>query len=329
MNTEKFYPLKFRPILKDKIWGGNRIQKLPGKPAASDYCGESWELSGVQENISVVKNGFLAKNNLQELIEVFMGDLVGDKIYEKYGNEFPLLVKFIDATRVLSVQVHPDDELAMQRHKAYGKTEMWYILDADPGAEIISGFNRELNRSEYLGYLNSGKLPEVLNRVEVRPGDVFFTPAGRVHAIGAGILLAEIQQTSDVTYRIYDWDRKDEQGKGRELHTALATDAIDFSKPGEIKTSYRAERNQTTRLIDCPYFRTSLVHLDKPVEKDFIMIDSFVIYLCVEGKVAIQYDMESPGVSLSKGETVLIPASLKNIHIKPEQSSGLLEVWIP
>src|SRR3972149_1007896 len=195
------YPLKFKPIFKDKIWGGDKIKTLLNKDFSPlPNCGESWEISGVQDEISVVSNGFLIGNNLQELIEIYMGDLVGDQVYQKYGIEFPLLIKFIDAHDDLSIQVHPNDKLAMQRHNAYGKTEMWYIIDADRGAKLISGFNTEVTKDAYIKHLENNTLNLILNYEEVKAGDVFFMPAGRVHAIGKGILLTEIQQTSDITY---------------------------------------------------------------------------------------------------------------------------------
>lgn len=318
------YPLKFKAILKDKIWGGPRLRKVLGKKA-SDKAGESWEISGVEGDISVVENGYLAGNSLQELAEVYMGDLLGDRIYEKFGLEFPLLIKFIDASDVLSVQVHPDDRLAKERHNSYGKTEMWYIIESDQG-ELIAGFNRELDREYYLKSVREGKLKEILNHEAVSAGDVYYMPAGRVHAIGAGVLLAEIQQTSDVTYRIYDWDRTDEQGNPRELHTDLAVDAIDFDFHSSYKTPYQGLLNNTVSVVDSPYFSTSVIQLDQPVEKDYNLIDSFVIYICVEGAAGITY----PGgaESLKKGETVLIPAELKNLAIVPTEPTTLLEVYI-
>jgi len=318
------YPLKFKPILKDKIWGGPGLRKVLGKEA-SDSAGESWEISGVEGDISVVENGFLEGNSLPELAEVCMGDLLGDSVYEKFGVEFPLLIKFIDAAEVLSVQVHPDDALARLRHNSHGKSEMWYIIESDKG-ELIAGFNRELDKEQYLKYFKEGKLKEILNHETVAPGDIYFMPAGRVHAIGAGVLLAEIQQTSDVTYRIYDWDRTDAEGNPRELHTDLAIDAIDFSYHSSYHTPYQALLNSTIPTVDSPYFTTSVIQLDQPVEKDFNMIDSFVIYLCVEGSVGITY----PGgaESIRKGETILIPAELKNLAIVPTEPSTLLEVYI-
>jgi mannose-6-phosphate isomerase len=321
------YPIKFQPILKDKIWGGTRLKNILHKPTNSGKCGESWEISAVQGNISKVKNGLLSGNNLQELVEIYMGDLVGDIIYERFGIEFPLLIKFIDANDVLSVQVHPDDDLAMKRHKAYGKTEMWYIIDAEKDAELISGFNREMDRETYLKHLQNKTLKEILNFEKVKAGDVFFTPSGRVHAVGAGILLAEIQQTSDITYRIYDWDRVDEKGNPRELHTDLALDAIDFKFYGKYRTDYEPEMNQTTGIADCKYFTTGLLYFDKPVEKDYNFIDSFIIYMCLEGEISIVY---GPGLSESMvaGETVLIPAAIKNLNLVPLGTARALEVYI-
>ena len=321
------YPLKFDPILKDKIWGGTRLRDSLNKSGASDTCGESWEISAIQGNISVVSNGFLAGNSLQELIEVYMGDLVGDKIYEKYGVEFPLLIKFIDANDKLSIQVHPDDELAMERHNAYGKTEMWYIVEAEKDARLISGFNRFLNKQSYLEFFNQKRLVEIMNFEQAGSGDVFFTPAGRVHAILSGILLAEIQQTSDITYRIYDWDRTDSDGKSRELHTDLALDALDFKNYEKYRTDYESVLNLTATIADCPYFTTGLIHFDQPVEKDFNFIDCFVIYMCIEGGMEIVYS-DSEMETIKAGESVLIPASLKNLVLRPMVESKVLEVYI-
>jgi len=319
------YPLKFKPILKDKIWGGPKLRDVLGKQA-SDKAGESWEISGVDGDISVAENGFLAGNSLQELAEIYMGDLLGDGIYERFGVEFPLLIKFIDAADVLSVQVHPDDVMARERHKTYGKTEMWYIVESDKG-QLIAGFNRKLDQEQYLQHKNGGSLKEILNYEAVAPGDIYFMPAGRVHAIGAGVLLAEIQQTSDVTYRIYDWDRSDEQGKSRELHTDLALEAIDFSFHTQYKTPYTALQNSTVSAVDSPFFTTSVIQLDQPVEKDLNLIDSFVIYMCMGGVVGIAYGKGEVEV-IKKGETILIPAELKNLALIPTEASTLLEVYI-
>lgn len=318
------YPLKFKPILKDKIWGGSRLRDLLGKKA-SEKAGESWEISCVEGDISEVENGYLAGNSLLELAEVYMGDLVGDKIYEKFGTEFPLLIKFIDASDVLSVQVHPDDDLARKRHNSFGKTEMWYIVDSDQG-ELIAGFNRKLDKETYLKHFTEGSLKDILNHEKVSPGDIYFMPAGRVHAIGAGVLLAEIQQTSDVTYRIYDWDRTDEAGNPRELHTDLALDAIDFTHVKDNRTRYQGLENSTVVAVDSLFFTTGVIKLDQPVDKDYNLIDSFVIYMCMEGAAGIAY----PGgvEQIQKGETILIPAEMKNLAILPTEATTLLEVYI-
>jgi len=325
---EGLYPLKFSPIYKDKIWGGNKIKSILNKDYGNlPNCGESWELSGVEGNISVVSNGYLAGNSLEELVEVYMGDLVGDKVFENFGNEFPLLIKFIDANDDLSIQVHPDDELSMERHKAYGKTEMWYVLQADPGSKLQSGFSRQMDQETYMETLEKGELTDILNFEEVAPGDVFFIPAGRVHAIGKGILLTEIQQTSDVTYRIYDYGRSDNNGNIRELHTDLALDAIDFTLFPEYKSKYEPLLNQSVELVSCKYFTTNLLEVTQPVEKDYIKIDSFVIYICLEGELKLT--TEAGTEKVRKGETVLIPASIENVLLSPAlPGAKLLEVYI-
>ncbi len=325
---EGLYPLKFTPIYKDKIWGGNKIETVLNKDFGDlPNCGESWELSGVEDNISVVSNGLLAGNSLDELIEVYMGDLVGDQVFDNFGIEFPLLIKFIDANDDLSIQVHPNDKMSKKRHNAFGKTEMWYVMQADQGSKLQSGFNQEVDQDKYLFKLEHNELTDILNFEEVTAGDVFFIPAGRVHAIGKGILLAEIQQTSDVTYRIYDYDRRDDQGNPRELHTELVLDAIDYKLIPEYKTRYQPKLNDSVELVRCNYFTANLLDLDRVVEKDFIKLDSFVIYICLEGEV--QIETESGSEAVQKGETILIPASIENVLLKPASASAkLLEVYI-
>lgn len=322
------YPLKFKPIYLEKIWGGNRIKTVLGKDFGNlPNCGESWELSAVEGNVSVVKNGFLKGNYLDELIEVYMGDLVGEKVYQKFGIEFPLLFKFIDANDDLSVQVHPNDELSKKRHNAYGKTEMWYVIHAEEGALINSGFNRQLTREQYLGFVENGRLNEILHYDKTFPGDVFFIPAGRVHAIGKGVLLAEIQETSDVTYRIYDYNRKDAQGNLRELHNDLAPDAIDFSYSDNYKTKYTVEENKSSEIVSCEYFTTNLLQFSKIVHKDYHLLDSFIVYMNIDGKFVLEY--EDGKEIIEKGETVLIPASLEAFSLKPlTEQAKTLEVYI-
>jgi mannose-6-phosphate isomerase len=324
---EKLYPLKFKPILKDMIWGGSKLKTVLNKKGASDKSGESWEISDVKGNPSVVANGFLAGNTINELIEIYMGDLVGDKIYEAFGIQFPLLIKFIDANDKLSIQVHPDDKMAFEEHESYGKTEMWFVMQAEPGANLIVGFNRKLDQQEYLKHFNNNTLPEILNFQKVNAGDVFFLPAGRVHAIGAGLLIAEIQQTSDITYRIFDWDRTDAQGNPRQLHTDLALKAIDFEYIKEVETKYEKKLNESIQAVDCKYFTTNILEFDSEIEKDYNEIDSFIIYICVGGEFSIKYEDCKP-VELSFGETVLIPAELKNLCLEPIGKAKLLEVYI-
>ncbi len=322
------YPLKFKPIYFDKIWGGNRIRTVLNKDFGKlPNCGESWEISGVEGNISVVENGFLAGNSLHELVEIYMGDLIGDEIYKKFGDEFPLLIKFIDAQQDLSIQVHPNDELSKKRHNAYGKTEMWYVIDADKNALINSGFKSGVTKQKYLQHAKNGTLTDLLHYDKVKKGDVFFIPAGRVHAIGKGVLLAEIQQTSDVTYRIFDYNRKDENGNLRELHTDLAVDAIDFSHLDEYKTNYNAEKNRSTEIANCVYFTTNILSFDSTIEKNYNQLDSFVIYICLEGDFELLY--EEGTVKINRGETVLVPASLETFQIKPlTKEVKTLEVFI-
>ncbi|MCT4673663.1 MAG: class I mannose-6-phosphate isomerase [Prolixibacteraceae bacterium] len=321
------YPFKFAPILKDKIWGGSKLEDVLGKKIAPlPNAGESWEISGVEGDISVVANGYLEGNDLQDLIEVYMGELVGDRVYEKFGTEFPLLIKFIDANDDLSIQVHPDDELSKERHNAFGKTEMWYVVQADKDSSLISGFSKEVTKQEYVKAVEDNQVLEMLNKEAVAAGDVFFMPAGRVHAIGSGLLVAEIQQTSDVTYRIYDFDRKDANGNGRELHTDLAVDAIDFTVEKNYRSEYTANQNEPSELVSCPYFTTNLLNLDQGLEKNCNQLDSFIIYMCLEGEYTIKWEESEMTVGL--GETILVPASLENYQLLPKGSAKLLEVYI-
>ncbi len=325
--NNNLYPLKFEPILKEKIWGGHKLQSILNKEIKEDNAGESWEISAVKGDISVIANGFLKGKDLQEILSEYKEELVGNRVYSTYKNKFPLLVKFIDAQDYLSVQVHPGDELAKKRHNSFGKTEMWYIIDSDKDAELISGFNRSLDKNTYLEKLNSGKITEILNSEKVKPGDVFFIPVGRVHAIKPGILLAEIQQTSDLTYRIYDWDRVDENGKGRELHTKYALDALDFKKYDNYKTNYTVVKNERILLEKNPYFETNLFELNKNKNLSYDGLDSFVIYMIMDGEINIKF--EESCLNAEKGETVLIPASITNIEIEIVEQVKLLEVYIP
>lgn len=323
------YPFKFKHIYKDKIWGGTRFaEKLNRKDCQLQTAGESWEISAVEDNISVVSNGFLKGNNLQDLIEIYMDEIVGQKVYEKFGIEFPLLIKFIDSNDALSVQVHPNDEVAKERHKAYGKTEMWYIMDAEKDSSLIVGFEKDSSMREFSDAIQNQTVPQILHTEPVAPGDVFFLPAGRVHAIGKGILLAEIQQTSDITYRIFDWNRVDANGKGRELHLNLAMDVIDYKAHDSYKTDYMVQEGGTSEILTCKYFQTNILSFDMPITKDYYHLDSFVIYMCLDGEATINFkgDYEE---QIVKGETVLIPASLHDIVLTPKKETKILEVYIP
>lgn len=320
------YPLKFEPILKDKIWGGTKLKNIFNKPTTSDKLGESWELSGYENDESVVSNGFLAGNNLAELIEIYMGELIGDKVYDQYGLTFPLLFKLIDANDYLSIQVHPGDEVAAERHKSFGKTEMWYVVDADENAELIIGFSKDCSRDEYMDALDDNKVEELLQHVPVKKGDVFFIPAGLVHAIGKGVVVAEIQQSSDITYRIYDYKRMDDNGNERELHTEQALDVINFDASENPKTAYQVIPNDITPLVSCDYFTTNLIQFDTALIRNYGHLDSFIAYMCLEGSFIIEANDEKTVVN--KGDTVLIPASIDEIGLTPHDKVTLLEVHV-
>jgi mannose-6-phosphate isomerase len=321
------YPLKFKTIFKERIWGGDKIRTVLGKEFAPiQRCGETWEISAVEGDVSVVNGGALDGKPLDKLIEEYKGELVGGKIYQQYGTKFPLLVKFIDAREDLSIQLHPNDELAQKRHNSFGKTEMWYAFQADPGAKVRSGFNRKIDQATYIKHLEAKKLDDILNVMDVEPDDVFFLPAGRVHSIGAGMLVAEIQQTSDVTYRIYDFDRKDANGKTRELHTEQALEAIDYNHYDEYKTSYSKKKNEVASLVDIPYFTTNRLHFDQPTTRDYTTLDSFVIYVCVDG--ALSLVTANGTVEMKKGEAVLLPAAIKQVELRPSPEFKLMECYV-
>jgi len=324
---QSLYPFKFTPVFKEKIWGGQKIKNiLHMNTGEMPNCGEAWLLSGVEGNPTLVQNGFLAGNELNELVEVFMGDLVGDTVYDRFGTEFPILVKIIDSNDWLSIQVHPDDVLAKKRKIGNGKTEMWYLMQADEQAELISGFNQQVDQELYLEKLNNGQLKEILNVETVKKGDVFYIPAGRVHALGPGCLLAEIQQTSDTTYRIYDWDRIDKAGMKRELHTEDALEAIDYELPETYKTPYKSVINKTVSMVQSPFFTTNILTLDKAISKDYTELDSFVILLCAEGAVKLSWDEND--LQLKTGEAVLVPNAINKIILAPDKKTTLLEVYI-
>ena len=321
------YPLKFKTIYKDKIWGGQKIKTYLHKDFGDlPNCGETWEISGVKSDVSVVAGGALEGESLANLLEQYKDELVGKKVYDHFGNIFPLLVKFIDANDDLSIQVHPDDELAKKRHNSFGKTEMWYVIETDPGSTLIAGFNQELDEQTYLDKLNSGHIMDILNKEDVAAGDVFFLPAGRVHTIGKGLLIAEIQQTSDITYRIYDFDRVDDKGNKRELHTQEALAAIDYKHYPEYKTKYQPQKDETVKLVSCPYFTTNLLDFDISTSKDYAALDSFVIHVCVEGAYNVTYNGETYPVKM--GECILLPKSIDKVELETTGGFKILESYI-
>ncbi len=319
------YPLKFEPILKERLWGGTKLGTHLGKPLTNDITGESWELSGVKGDVSVVSNGNLAGTSLTELIDRNAADLLGQEVVRRFGKEFPILIKFIDAKQDLSIQLHPNDELAKKRHNSFGKTEMWYIMDADDDANLIVGFNRDVTKEDYSKSLENDTLSELLNYEKVKEGDTFFINTGKIHAIGAGVLLAEIQQTSDITYRVFDFNRKDKAGNLRELHTEMALDAIDYDKKDDFKVPYSKELDCVNDMVRCPYFNTNYLKLHSDFAQDLSGRDSFTIYMCVDGDAEIVN--ETGSASVKKGETVLIPANSATVNIKTTGTT-LLEITI-
>ena len=321
------YPIKFKPILKEKIWGGNKLSALLHKDTDKSNIGESWEISNVKDNVSVVTNGKLKGHTLNDLMVLYRDAFLGEKVFSKFSYEFPLLIKFIDAKEALSIQLHPNDDLARERHDSFGKTEMWYIMQADDEGKLIVGFKKNSNKFEYLKHLKDKTLLDILNVDEVKKGDVYFIPTGRIHAIGAGVLLAEIQQTSDITYRIYDWDRQDASGNYRELHTEQALEAIDYNAEISYTTNYDKTLNRQSKIVDCQYFTTNIFPINGSQKVNHSDKDSFVIYMCVEGTVHIE-SPDTEKVTLNFGETVLIPAALKEIEMISDGKSELLEVYI-
>ena len=324
MNTPHFYPIKFTPILKEKIWGGNKLKTQLNKNTDLSNIGESWEISDVKGDTSIVSNGVYKGKTLKELQVEFKSDLIGEKNYKTFGYKFPLLIKFIDAKKDLSIQLHPNDRLAAKRHDSFGKTEMWYVLQADKGANLIVGFNQKITRELYSKHLKEKTLPSILNFDEVSSGDTYFIEVGRVHAIGAGVMVAEIQQTSDITYRIYDWDRVDAQGNARELHNDLAIDAIDFNMPDNFRKQYSKRANMSNTMVQCQYFQTHYLNVTTSLNK-INDKDSFIIYMCVEGSAEVMANGVSE--SLKKGETLLLPAGVKTYNITAKNAT-LLEVYV-
>ncbi len=364
MEEKRLYPMKFIPIFKERIWGGDRIKTVLGlNPGEGSAYGEAWMLSGLEDDDSVVANGFLEGNTLSELVEVYMGDLVGEAVYREFGCQFPLLIKWIDAKTDLSVQVHPNDELAMEREGGLGKSEMWFVRSAEPKSRLICDFKEGVTKEMYLKALQEHRIERVLRAYPVQEGEAYYIPAGTVHALGAGLLVAEIQQSSDTTYRIYDWDRKDANGKERKLHIVEAMEALVFPAESEGcdcahahhdhahgehcgcghdhdhhecdcdetpagPIHYHPQKNRTQTLIHSPHFCTGCLSLTSGMEKDFSDIDSFVIYLCTAGQAVLKADEQV--VEIGMGELVLLPACTNKVSLYPDvQGCELLEVYMP
>ncbi len=321
---ETLYPIKFTPILKEKIWGGQKLKTLLNKASNLPNVGESWEISDVEGNTSIVANGSLNGQSLKALLLTYKADLIGHQNYRIFKDKFPLLIKFIDAKQDLSIQLHPNDELAAKRHNSFGKTEMWYVFQADKGSNLIVGFNQKVTPEKYLEHLQNKTLTSILNFDAVKTGDTYFIEVGRVHAIGAGVMVAEIQQTSDITYRVYDWDRVDENGNERELHNDLALDAIDFNMDDNFRVTYNKAPNQSNKMVSCPYFTTNYLQVTETLQKQNHH-GSFIVYMCVEG----QGQIEANGFTetIKKGETILLPAAIADYKIKSNNAT-LLEVYV-
>jgi mannose-6-phosphate isomerase len=318
----EFYPLQFIPILKERIWGGTQLKNQLNKPILSDKTGESWEISSVPNDVSVVSNGLYNGKSLNELIETFSTQLLGTRVFEQFGNQFPLLFKFIDAQQDLSIQLHPNDELAKKRHDSFGKTEMWYVMQAEEGARMIVGFKEKSSSKEYLENLNNKTLLTILDTQTVKEGDVFFLETGTIHAIGAGIVVAEIQQTSDITYRVYDFDRVDADGIPRELHVDLALDAINYDVVA-AKRSYSKVQNSVNEVVDCPYFTTNYIEITDRVAMTSNP-STFKVLMGVSGDFELL--MNNVTYTYSKGDTLLIPAGAPNFELKG--TASVLEIYI-
>ena len=307
-------PLKFNALLKSTLWGGDKIIPFKNLDIQQENVGESWEISGVKDNETIVADGPYAGKKLNELVEELKGKLVGEDNYQRFGNEFPLLIKFIDARQDLSIQVHPTDEIAKMQGKERGKTEMWYLMDSDKDATLLCGLKKKITPEEYAQMVENDTIVDAIDRYEVKEGDCFFLPAGRIHAIGTGCFLAEIQQTCDVTYRIYDFKRKDKNGNYRQLHTKEAAECINYNVESNYRTEYTPVKNQGVSLVQCPYFNTAVYDLDEPMTIDYSELDSFVILIGVKGNATIT-DNEGNTFTLQAGESVLVPATTETLKV--------------
>ncbi len=315
---------KFEPLLKQTLWGGDKIIPFKHLNETLESVGESWEISGVKDNETIVSEGEYKGKSLNQLVRELKGKLVGQENYERFGDEFPLLIKFIDARQDLSIQVHPTDEIAHRQGKTRGKTEMWYALESAPGAQLYNGLKQQITPEQYKQMVENDTITDALARYEVNEGDVFFIPAGRIHAIGAGCFVAEIQQTSDVTYRIYDFKRKDKNGNYRELHTELAAESIDYTVLPNYRAEYERTKNEGVQVATCPYFTTAVYDLTEPMTLDYTELDSFVILIAVKGEGRLICNGED--MSFQMGDTVLFPATTNEVRV--EGDVKFLETYV-
>lgn len=323
------YPFRFEPNLHSVVWGGHRLTAYKGLPPSNEPIGESWEVSAVPSSTSIIANGQLAGRDIVSVINEHPSEILGRAVCEQYHGQLPLLVKFIDAQKDLSIQVHPNDAMAQREHGKMGKSEMWYILDAQPDSFLYAGFNKQITPEEYKAHIKNNTITEVLAKHTVKPGDVFYLPAGRVHAIGAGILLAEVQQSSDVTYRIYDYNRPGLDGKPRELHTELAAKALDFKVLDDYRTDYPDRVNRANLVIDSPYFTIRVTESTGPFHRNLLKYDSFVICMCMEGDCRIRVRETGDTIDLPHGNSTLIPAVMADYDIIPiGGKSKTLEAFI-
>lgn len=325
----RFYPLLFEPNLHSVVWGGNKLRLYKGMEPTDEPIGESWEVSAVLTSTSVISNGEYKGRDLVSVIDENPEAILGKAVNEKYNGKLPLLVKFIDAKRDLSIQVHPNDEMAMREHGKMGKSEMWYIIKADEGAHLYAGFQKEITPEEYQQRIADGTITDVLSDHKVKAGDVFYLPAGRVHAICGGIMLAEVQQSSDVTYRIFDYNRPGMDGKPRELHTELAAKALDYHVEENYRTEYNDNTNKAVQIIDSPYFDVRVMEISRPFHRDLRKYDSFVISMCIEGGCKINVRSTGEEILLKEGNSTLIPAAITDYDVIPQNgSTRLLDAFI-
>ncbi len=323
----EIYPIKFNPIFKHKVWGGNKLKELLNKPVSEENIGESWEISGVKDNVTKVANGTYQDKDLNDLVREFKSEFLGEENFKRFGEEFPLLIKFLDAKENLSVQLHPEDDLARERHSSFGKNEMWYLMDTEKDSFLNLGLKKDVQEPDVLHAIQNDSLVDLLKFQKVNQGDSYFIKAGKIHAIGAGIVLAEIQQTSDVTYRIYDWDRVDSMGHSRELHLEEAKEAIDYDSSYDFGLPYTFDNGNLAELISCKYFTTNIILVDKNYyERDISHIDSFVIYICVKGDLELK--VQDHSLNMKMGECILLPALSKLVEFSSYRETKLLEVFI-